>query len=89
MDAIASTPTTAAPVPQLESFEAPLFEQAPGELHDAHESHFQAAPCRPQGNNYLRSLEMYRTPPVYPARVRVFTHADAVHMAIERQEAQD
>lgn len=45
---------------------------ASSEIHDSHDSHFDAAPIRARVNNYERAVRLATEPVVYPSRVRVW-----------------
>lgn len=56
------------------------------ELHDGHDSHHSNIPQRRRGDNLSRAIRLANDPITYPARVRVFTSADAIARAQERRE---
>jgi hypothetical protein len=57
------------------------------EAHDGHDSHHQHKPTYYRGSHAERAIKLYQDVIVYPARVRVFSHAQAVAEAMERLEA--
>lgn len=58
------------------------------ELHDGHSTHFDGvAPLtKPQTNNYNRAIALNRESILYPARVRVYSAADAIDRAQTARE---